>query len=95
MSSWINTQRDDFIQTYILNHRDQQKLSPTKKSIFTADYTIAYTQTGISQEFSSCAIPYYRTEHLMTHKILSFVGNIYQDFSTVTIWCCVAKVEKF
>ena len=30
----------------------------------------------------------------MTHKILSFVGNIYQDFSTVTVQCCVAEVEK-
>ena len=79
---------------YFLNHRDQPKLSPTKKSISAADYTIAYTQTEISQELSCCAIPYYKIEHLMTHKIFSFVGNIYQAFSTDTIQCCVVRVEK-
>jgi hypothetical protein len=71
-----------------------QNLSLQKKSISAADYTIAYIQTEISQEFSCCATPYYKIQHLMTHKFLSFVGNIYKDFSTVTIQCCVAKVEK-
>jgi hypothetical protein len=37
---------------YFFNHRDQPKLSPTKKSISAADYTTAYSQTEISQEFS-------------------------------------------
>jgi len=62
-----------------------ETLALQKKSISAADYTIANIQTEISQEFSCRAIPYYKIEHLMAHKILSFVGNIYQDFPTVTI----------
>jgi hypothetical protein len=73
---------------------NQRKLCPAKGSISSTAYTIVYTQTETSQEFSCCAIPYYKIEHLMAQKILRSVINIYQDITSVTLRCCAVKAVE-